>query len=327
MREQVGSNTPKAPSSVGDPDSPASGLVTPPLSDSSAGEDEDDENVMVKVGKGTAPGTPVPGQKGMVLGQRLSGLGGGRTKEKDPVRGDDITLYRQPNGAAALTTVTHPPDALSSEGVLAAGCEGSCAVRPRLQAVAQVVDAQLRCVGRAPRCCSSWTSTHGSVVPAEPSAGLAPYIRPGRSERESTENRRRHARLLRSVRQIPAHLVVASSAHTKQHGATMVQGRVEEGLEVDLPHHAETVRPECRARGRSPPSGRRLASEQRDAYAQRPAFVRRYGIWRGCKVACGGRGVNDTFGAQDRCEGELQGARREEEQDEEEDGRGDGREG
>jgi len=48
----------------------------------SSGEEDDDDEVMVKVGKDTAPGTPVPGQKGMQLGQRLSFLG---SKAKDPV--------------------------------------------------------------------------------------------------------------------------------------------------------------------------------------------------------------------------------------------------
>lgn len=82
LREQVGSHTPKAASSRGDPASPASGQLTPPLSPSS-GEEEEDEDELIKVGKGTAPGTPVPG-KGMVLGQRLSKLGG-KVVEKDPV--------------------------------------------------------------------------------------------------------------------------------------------------------------------------------------------------------------------------------------------------
>jgi len=75
MRDQ--SHTPRAPSSRGDGGSLGD---SPPVS-SGEEEDEDDE-VMVKVGKDTAPGTPVPGQKGMQLGQRLSMLG---NKTKDPV--------------------------------------------------------------------------------------------------------------------------------------------------------------------------------------------------------------------------------------------------
>jgi len=126
MREQVGSNTPKAPSSASDPGSPASGLVTPPLSES---EDEDDDNVMVKVGKGTAPGTPVPGQKGMVLGQRLSGLGGARTREKDPV---GLLTCRTALVASisitVLTTASHTTHSPSGEGVLAARREDPCPV-------------------------------------------------------------------------------------------------------------------------------------------------------------------------------------------------------
>lgn len=73
MRDQ--SHTPRAPSSAGDPSSRGSPV--------DSGEEDDDDEIMVKVGKGTAPGTPVPGQRGLQLGQRLSNLGG--TRSKDPV--------------------------------------------------------------------------------------------------------------------------------------------------------------------------------------------------------------------------------------------------
>jgi hypothetical protein len=77
QREQ--SHTPRPPSSRGDPSSlPSSRGETPPES----GGEEDDDEVLVTVGKGTAPGTPVHG-RGMVLGQRLSGLS---PKGRDPVR-------------------------------------------------------------------------------------------------------------------------------------------------------------------------------------------------------------------------------------------------
>ena len=70
------SRSPRAPSSPGDnePGSPPS---------SSDGE-EDEEDELVIVGQGTRPATPAPGQKGLVIGQKVpSSLGG---KSKDPVR-------------------------------------------------------------------------------------------------------------------------------------------------------------------------------------------------------------------------------------------------
>lgn len=48
---------------------------------SSDGEDDSDE--LVQVGRGTRPATPLVGQKGLVLGQRVSSALGG--KSKDPV--------------------------------------------------------------------------------------------------------------------------------------------------------------------------------------------------------------------------------------------------
>ncbi|TXT06126.1 hypothetical protein VHUM_03599 [Vanrija humicola] len=64
------SHTPRPPSSVGS--SRRGGR--------SASDDEDDDNEYVAVGRGTAPGTPIPG-KGMVLGQRINKVG-----SKDPLR-------------------------------------------------------------------------------------------------------------------------------------------------------------------------------------------------------------------------------------------------
>lgn len=62
------SQTPRPASSVGS--APSSRAASRPLS--RAGSDDEDE--FVAVGKGTAPGTPIPG-KGQVLGQRIKTLG------------------------------------------------------------------------------------------------------------------------------------------------------------------------------------------------------------------------------------------------------------
>lgn len=59
---------------------PASPRLRP--TGSSLGDEEEDENEIVRVGRGTAPGTPIPG-KGMVLGQRIRNL-----ESKDPVSAD-----------------------------------------------------------------------------------------------------------------------------------------------------------------------------------------------------------------------------------------------
>jgi len=69
------SHTPRPPSSVGSSKFRLSGA-------SSNGEEEEDDNEIVKVGLGTAPGTPIPG-RGMVLGQRIKNL-----NSKDPVSGN-----------------------------------------------------------------------------------------------------------------------------------------------------------------------------------------------------------------------------------------------
>lgn len=66
---------------------PLSMPTSPRMSDkelsSNNSSEAEDEDELVNVGKGTAPGTPVPGQKGLTLGQRLpSSLG---AKTKDPV--------------------------------------------------------------------------------------------------------------------------------------------------------------------------------------------------------------------------------------------------
>lgn len=45
-------------------------------------DDYDDDDQMVSVGKGTAPGTPIPG-RGAVLGQRMK-----KDRGKDPVSTD-----------------------------------------------------------------------------------------------------------------------------------------------------------------------------------------------------------------------------------------------
>lgn len=74
------SHTPRPPSSRGGNDSSSSRGGSSP---SSGGEEDDDE--LVRVGQDTRPATPLPGQKGLVLGQKVpSGLGG---KGKDPVSG------------------------------------------------------------------------------------------------------------------------------------------------------------------------------------------------------------------------------------------------
>lgn len=69
------SHTPRPPSSVGSSKFRLSGA-------SSNGDEEEDDNEFVRVGLGTAPGTPIPG-RGMVLGQRIKNL-----NSKDPVSGD-----------------------------------------------------------------------------------------------------------------------------------------------------------------------------------------------------------------------------------------------
>ncbi len=71
------SHTPRPPSSRGGHESASSRGGS---SSSSGGEEDEDE--LVRVGQDTRPGTPLPGQKGLVLGQVPSGLGG---KGKDPV--------------------------------------------------------------------------------------------------------------------------------------------------------------------------------------------------------------------------------------------------
>ena len=51
---------------------------------SSASSSEEDEDELVGVGQDTRPATPLPGQRGLVLGQRVPSTLGG--KGKDPVR-------------------------------------------------------------------------------------------------------------------------------------------------------------------------------------------------------------------------------------------------
>jgi len=70
------SHTPRPPSSVGSSKFRLSGAS------SNGEEEEEDDNEIVKVGLGTAPGTPIPG-RGMVLGQRIKNL-----NSKDPVSGN-----------------------------------------------------------------------------------------------------------------------------------------------------------------------------------------------------------------------------------------------
>lgn len=69
------SHTPRPPSSVG------SGSGVRLSGPSSNGDEDEDDSEYVRVGLGTAPGTPIPG-KGMVLGQRIKNL-----NSKDPVSG------------------------------------------------------------------------------------------------------------------------------------------------------------------------------------------------------------------------------------------------
>jgi len=72
------SHTPRPPSSPGDNESSSSKGAS-----SASSEEDDEEGELVRVGQGTRPGTPLPGQKGLVLGQKVpSGLVG---KAKDPV--------------------------------------------------------------------------------------------------------------------------------------------------------------------------------------------------------------------------------------------------
>jgi hypothetical protein len=67
------SHTPRPPSSVG------SSSHKFALSASSSGDEDDDDQEFVRVGQGTAPGTPIPG-RGMVLAQRIRNL-----QSNDPV--------------------------------------------------------------------------------------------------------------------------------------------------------------------------------------------------------------------------------------------------
>lgn len=66
------SHTPRPPSSVGSS-----------RRRSGDSDEDDDANEFVRVGRGTAPGTPIPGRPGMLLGQRIQSL-----NSKDPVSGE-----------------------------------------------------------------------------------------------------------------------------------------------------------------------------------------------------------------------------------------------
>jgi hypothetical protein len=76
QQAQNQSHTPRAPSSRGDTREGST------RGGSSASSDEDDDE-LVKVGEGTRPGTPLPGQRGLTLGR--GGSGSGLPRSKDPV--------------------------------------------------------------------------------------------------------------------------------------------------------------------------------------------------------------------------------------------------